>query len=578
MGNWRPWDGKLPDARRQFVDDSDSDFGSESESTVTQWSYISSSSDGGNATAIVNVEAMGSPHPENGLQFVKVTFNDGSTDIQQSQEFNDLLNDWNDASEGNAITQPPNSDVTSAAPVESESDEEDSELLTREEDERLTAAQGGKEETQESREAWARQQESFEESKKNGQNLIQEESEESESAPENVGDEIRLAEENPDVGEKSDLEYEFSEGKEVAPGEQSSPALEELDVVDGPGEKAFQLSEKGWGRGLLEAWIIQETVAVLTVMTLLDGFGDEKGKKFAAGAAQFDRVAEELAKAVAGQGWQGVAAQAYATRNSEVHWVALQMADADKRMRRLLERHGEQVTETREVLGTFTAFLGTVCMAVAVGLAKMGRYEASLIFQISVCSAALGACGGAQGKLIAHSKKTAAGVDGAISSYQRLAAQLRSGARGFGLPHGGDKGWVIDAGGGPVGAAVAGPATAARSWARPRRCPVRWWRLSAMPRPRPGRPLMRTLRKPRCQQPRRRVGRRRRRPPDRAATQQPAHRRGRRRRATPSSVGVVAARCHRDSTVTVHPPGRPGRSSAPSCRGGPHRVAAAPWW
>ncbi|WP_136627692.1 EspA/EspE family type VII secretion system effector, partial [Mycobacterium pseudokansasii] len=447
MGNWRPWDGKLPDARRQFVDDSDSDFGSESESTVTQWSYISSSSDGGNATAIVNVEAMGSPHPENGLQFVKVTFNDGSTDIQQSQEFNDLLNDWNDASEGNAITQPPNSDVTSAAPVESESDEEDSELLTREEDERLTAAQGGKEETQESREAWARQQESFEESKKNGQNLIQEESEESESAPENVGDEIRLAEENPDVGEKSDLEYEFSEGKEVAPGEQSSPALEELDVVDGPGEKAFQLSEKGWGRGLLEAWIIQETVAVLTVMTLLDGFGDEKGKKFAAGAAQFDRVAEELAKAVAGQGWQGVAAQAYATRNSEVHWVALQMADADKRMRRLLERHGEQVTETREVLGTFTAFLGTVCMAVAVGLAKMGRYEASLIFQISVCSAALGACGGAQGKLIAHSKKTAAGVDGAISSYQRLAAQLRSGARGFGLPHGGDKGWVIDAGG-----------------------------------------------------------------------------------------------------------------------------------
>ncbi|MGV7892637.1 hypothetical protein PJN23_29200, partial [Mycobacterium kansasii] len=77
------------------------------------------------------------------------------------------------------------------------------------------------------------------------------------------------------------------------------------DVVDGPGEKAFQLSEKGWGRGLLEAWIIQETVAVLTVMTLLDGFGDEKGKKFAAGAAQFDRVAEELAKAVAGQGWQG---------------------------------------------------------------------------------------------------------------------------------------------------------------------------------------------------------------------------------------------------------------------------------
>ncbi|MGV7852579.1 hypothetical protein PJM29_30890, partial [Mycobacterium kansasii] len=57
-----------------------------------------------------------------------------------------------------------------------------------EEDPDLTAAQGGKEETQESREAWARQQESFEESKKNGQNLIQEESEESESAPENVGD------------------------------------------------------------------------------------------------------------------------------------------------------------------------------------------------------------------------------------------------------------------------------------------------------------------------------------------------------------------------------------------------------
>lgn len=176
------------------------------------------------------------------------------------------------------------------------------------------------------------------------------------------------------------------------------------------------------------AWIIQVTLGVLAAMTALDGFDDERGKQFVAGSRMFTRLVEQKEQAGPGQQWQGAAARAYTTRDSELHDQFEQMAHTDTRMRQLLYSHAERVTNTRIVMATCSGFLGFPCIPFAVFLEAQGRYAESIVFQIAVCDAALTACGIAQRELLSHSRRTAAGVHDAISDYHRIAAGAGSAA------------------------------------------------------------------------------------------------------------------------------------------------------
>ncbi|VBA54443.1 ESX-1 secretion-associated protein EspA [Mycobacterium pseudokansasii] len=244
-----------------------------------------------------------------------------------------------------------------------------------------------------------------------------------------------FSEDEPNVGPKGEFEqFEVEDGAENSENSTHDP---------------LQGGKGRWPGG----WIIQGTVAVLTGLALLDGFGDEKGRKFAVGGERFEHIAQELAKAVPGQGWQGVASQAYAARIGDVRRVVEQMAQADKGMAQLVDRHGRQVDITREVLATFAAFLGLVCLRIALLLEEAGQFKASLIFQLSVCSPALAAGGTAQSVLMEHSRMTAAKIHGAIGGYRRVeSVQAGSGVGGVGQVGSvgaGARQWVVDADGGP---------------------------------------------------------------------------------------------------------------------------------
>ncbi|EUA07521.1 hypothetical protein I546_5354 [Mycobacterium kansasii 732] len=148
-----------------------------------------------------------------------------------------------------------------------------------------------------------------------------------------------------------------------------------------------------------------------------------------------------------------MASQAYAARIGDVRRVVEQMAQADKGMAQLVDRHGRQVDITREVLATFAAFLGLVCLRIALLLEEAGQFKASLIFQLSVCSPALAAGGTAQSVLMEHSRMTAAKIHGAIGGYRRVeSVQAGSGVGGVGQVGSvgaGARQWVVDADGGP---------------------------------------------------------------------------------------------------------------------------------
>ncbi|MCV6985203.1 hypothetical protein H7H78_07030 [Mycobacterium shinjukuense] len=281
---------------------------------------------------------------------------------------------------------------------ESDSESEDSEVETSKSEKSLDRTGGGKEEIQ-AEDSGSETEETkdlkAEEPAKDG-SVDEVDKLGSDAAERNVSDEVDSVD---CFGHKA---AEVQEGVKVE------------NPVERAGGKPDELKTSG-------AAIIQATIAVLTAMTLLDGFGDEKGERFGAGAKKLESLAERLGSAWSDPEWQGVAAHAYDTRNSRLRDLIEQMADADKTMAHRVSEHAEKITATRIALGTNIGFL-TACGFVAAYLESLGQLAASIALQIQVCTPALGVCATMQGLLIKHAEQTASSIHDAIAHYHQVSA------------------------------------------------------------------------------------------------------------------------------------------------------------
>ncbi|ORB61527.1 hypothetical protein BST45_19895 [Mycobacterium shinjukuense] len=170
--------------------------------------------------------------------------------------------------------------------------------------------------------------------------------------------------------------------------------------------------------------IIGQVLVVVATMLALDGVDQERGERFGSGWKKFSDIAQQLPD-LPHAVWQGSASDAFGAKSNSLRELVEQMADTDRRMEHLLDKHADTVFDARSVLGFFIGLL-IICGVVAVQLERQGEFTASLALQLTVSGVALAVCIPVQAVLIDHSVHTASLMGEEISHYHRVSANAGS--------------------------------------------------------------------------------------------------------------------------------------------------------
>lgn len=223
-----------------------------------------------------------------------------------------------------------------------------------------------------------------------------------------------------------------SGGKFYAQGDSQTAAIAwgaagtQAGVIYLKNTNAFgQASKDGFKSG---AWILDQAIAVLTLVELLFGLGSPNtGSGFKEAAKDVVRVIDDLTNAAPDATWTGAGSDAYAAANTVHVGLVTKLKNADAIMAAALSNEAAQIMDSRrQLLMWKSGLIAAIPVAVALRFIPTNGDVVSTLFQLTLAIAALGQALSIIESKVRGSSANARIMGDAISAYRSVSATASS--------------------------------------------------------------------------------------------------------------------------------------------------------